>query len=88
MASWQKPHIERSHEFIRQVIPKGVSMDSYTQADITLMTNHINSVSRDSLGGLCPYDSAKAFIGRKLPKILGLQKIAPDDVTLRPTLLK
>lgn len=88
MASWQKPHIERSHEFIRQVIPKGVSMDNFTQADITLMTNHINSVSRDSLGGLCPYDSAKAFIGRKLPKILGLQKIAPDDVTLRPTLLK
>lgn len=88
MASWQKPHIERSHEFIRQVIPKGVSMDSYTQADITLMTNHINSVSRDSLGGLCPYDVAKAFIGRKLPKILGLQKITPDDVTLRPTLLK
>ena len=88
MASWQKPHIERSHEFIRQVIPKGVSMDCFTQADITLMTNHINSVSRDSLGGSCPYDAAKAFIGRKLPKILGLQKIAPDDVILRPALLK
>ncbi len=36
----------------------------------------------------CPYDAAKAFIGRKLPKILGLQKIAPDDVILRPSLLK
>ena len=36
----------------------------------------------------CPYDAAKAFIGRKLPKILGLQKIAPDDVILRPLLLK
>lgn len=31
MASWQKPHIERSHEFIRQVIPNGVSMDCFTQ---------------------------------------------------------
>lgn len=37
MSSWQKPHIERSHEFICQVIPKGTSMDDFTQEDITLM---------------------------------------------------
>ena len=55
-------------------------MDNYAQADITLMTNHINSVSRDSIGGSYPYDAAKAFIGRKLQKMLGLQKNSPDDV--------
>ncbi len=48
-ASWEKPHIERNHEYIRMVIPKGVSMDNFTQADIIVMTNHINSVSRDIL---------------------------------------
>ena len=88
MASWQKPRIERSHEFIRQVIPKGVSMDGFTQQDITLMTNHINSLARDSLNGLCPYDAAKKLLGRKLPKLLCLKKIDPDEVTLRPGLLK
>ena len=65
MASWQKPHIERSHEFIRQVLPKGCSFDELTQQDITLLTNHINSVCRDSLGGICPYDAAKDFIAKK-----------------------
>ena len=88
MASWQKPHIERSHEYIRQVIPKGVSMDDLTQNDITLLVNHINSLSRDSLNGLCPFDAAKQLLGRKLPKLLDLKKINPDDVVLRPSLLK
>ncbi len=88
MASWQKPHIERSHEYIRQIIPKGISMDDLMQEDITLMLNHINSLSRDSLNGACPFDAAKQILGRKLPKLLGLKKIPPDDVILRPSLLK
>lgn len=88
MSSWQKPHIERSQEFIRQVIPKGISMDGFTQEDITLMLNHINTLSRDSLNGACPFDAAKKPLGRKLPKLLGLKKIPPDDVILRPSLLK
>ena len=87
MASWQKPHIERSHEYIRQIIPKGISMDNFTQEDITLMLNHINSLSRDSLNGLCPFDAARHLLGRRLPELLGLKKISPDDVVLRPSLL-
>ena len=50
--------------------------------------NHINSLSRDSLGGKCSFDAAKQLLGRKLPKLLGLKKISPDDVVLRPSLLK
>lgn len=88
MASWQKPHIERNHEFIRQVLPKGYSFEKLTQADATLLANHINSVARDSLNGLCPYDAAKDFIAKKLPYLLNLRKIKPDEVMLRPTLLK
>ena len=44
MASWQKPHIERSHEYIRQVLPKGKFFDKLTQVDVTLLANHINSI--------------------------------------------
>lgn len=87
MASWQKPHIERSHEYIRQVLPKGKSFDKLTQADATLLANHINSISRDSLDGKCPYDVAKDFIAKKLPYILGLRKIPADRVLMRPSLL-
>lgn len=87
MASWQKPHIERNHEFIRQVLPKGKSFDKLTQDDVTLLTNHINSISRDSLDGKCPYDAAKDFIAKKLPCVLGLRRIPADQVLMRPTLL-
>ncbi len=88
MASYQKPHVERNHEFIRQVIPKGRSFDDFTQADITKLANHINSLARESLDNCCPYDAAKKFLGPKTVKILNLRKIKPDDVILRPSLLR
>ena len=88
MASYQKPHIERNHEYIRQVIPKRKSFDSFTQNDITKLTNHINSFIRESLNMNCPYDMAKDFLGPKTIRLLDLRKIKPDDVTLRPSLLR
>ncbi|MBP5413993.1 MAG: IS30 family transposase [Lachnospiraceae bacterium] len=88
MASYQKPHIERNHEFIRQVIPKGRSFDEFTQQDMTKLQNHINSFSRDSLHGKCPLDSAKSFIGPKASMLLGIRKIKPDDIILNSSLLK
>ena len=58
MASWQKPHIEKNHEFIRYVLPKGSSFDDFNQEHITLLTNHINSLARDSLNGKTPFSIA------------------------------
>ena len=52
--SSQKGQLEKNHEFIRHVIPKGKSMHNYTQDDITLLARHINSVARDSLNERCP----------------------------------
>ena len=31
MASYQKPHVEKNHEYIRYIIPKGKSFDNRTQ---------------------------------------------------------
>ena len=56
MASWQKPHIEKNHEYIRYVVPKGKSFTPYQQEDITLLMNHINSTNRASLKGKAPYE--------------------------------
>ena len=49
MASYQKPHVEKIHEYIRYITPKGISLNNRTQEEITLMMNHINSTSRASL---------------------------------------
>ena len=46
MASWQKGRLERNHEFIRYIIPKGRSFDGLSTKGVTLMMNHINSITR------------------------------------------
>jgi IS30 family transposase len=86
-AAWQKPHIERTNQFIRYVIPRHTSLDPFTQEDMTLLCNHINSFSRDRLVGKSPFDVVGKNAG-KLLEVLGLARIPPDDVLLKPALLK
>ena len=45
----QKGSCERNHEFLRMFIPKGTSLDAFTQRDISLMVDHINSYGRPGL---------------------------------------
>jgi len=88
MASWQKPHIEKNHEFIRYAIPKGKSLNPYTQEDITLLMNHINSTKRPSLGNKAPYELIEDDDEdmKALCELLKMHLIPPDEVHLRPDL--
>lgn len=90
MASWQKGELEKNHEYIRYVIPKGTSLDPYTQEDMNLLMNHINSVKRPSLHGRCPYETvAEGDENMKwLMELLKMDIIQPDDVHLKPSLFK
>ena len=89
MASWQKPHIEKNHEFIRYVIPKGRSLNPYTQEDMTLLMNHINSVRRPSMNYQSPYELVTANDQDMLAlmNLLKMHLIPPDEVQLMPDLL-
>ena len=84
----QKGRLEKSHEFIRYIITKGRSMHSLTDEKVPLMTNHVNSVARDGLNGQTPFDLAELLLSKKVLTSLGLQKISPDCVILKPALLK
>lgn len=84
----QKGKLEKNHEYIRYVIPKGRSMYKYTQDDINLMTSHINSTARDSLNGSTPFDLAELLIDKKIPALAGLNKVSPDNVMLKPALIE
>lgn len=88
MCSWQKPHCEKNHEYIRKICPKGTSFDDYTQVDIKLMMSHINSSPRQSLGGLSPFALAKLMLPGALLECFGLTEIPPDEIVLTPALLK
>ena len=87
-ASWQKPHLEKNHEYIRYVLPKGKSFNPYTQEDITLLLNHINSTRRSKWNGQCPYELATSPDILRLMQLLGLHQLPADEVRLNPKLLK
>ena len=87
-ASYQKPHVEVNHEFIRRILPKGKSFDNLEQSDINLMMSHINSYNREKLGNKSPIDIFRFIYGRNTPKILGISKVAPNDIIIKPELLK
>ena len=84
----QKGRLEKNHEFIRYVIPKGRSMYRYTQEDINLMTSHINSTARDSLNGATPFDLAALLLDTKIPALAGQVRIPADGVCLKPSLIE
>lgn len=88
MCSWQKPHCEKNHEYIRKICPKGTSFDHMTQRDVNLMMSHINSSPRHSLCGVTPFSLAKTMLPPELMDFFGQTEIAPDDVILTPDLLK
>lgn len=88
MCAWQKPGVEKSHEYIRYILPKGSSFDSLTQWDVDRIMNHINSSARASLNGLPPIRLAQLLFDQETYHTLKLREISPDDIILTPDLLK
>lgn len=88
MASWQKPGIEKNHEYIRNILPKGSSFDKLTQWDILKLANHINSTARASLNGRTPLELAQLLLEKHSFNAFGLKEIPCDDIILKPKLLK
>lgn len=84
--SGQKGKIEVNHEYIRRFIPKGISFDNYTQDDINLMINHINSVKRDSLSGCNPYYLIKEFLSKEIINLFDIEEINQKDIILKTKL--
>lgn len=86
--SSQKGSCERNHEFIRYVLPKGVSFDNLNQKDVDLIFSHINSTPRNSLGFKTPFELFKTAFGIEVLTILNINEINKDDVHLKPELIK
>ncbi len=89
MASGQKGRLEKNHEYIRYVIKKGTSLNQFSQEDITLLMNHINSTKRPGMRGLSPYeliyDDDEDM--QMLSKFIGMKIIPADEVNLTKSLL-
>lgn len=87
-ASWQKGAIEKNHEFIRYVLPKGSTFDNLTQEKVNKLMSNINSTSRDKLNGKTPYEAIMLTLDEDIIQRLGNTRIVADEVNLSPNLLK
>lgn len=85
---YQKGAIEVNHELIRRILPKGTSFDNLTQRDVDLMMSHINSYKRKKLNNRTPYEMFSFLYGEELANKLGIVSVAPENVVLKPHLLK
>lgn len=86
--SEQKGELEKNHEYIRYVLPKGKSFDELTKEQVLLLMNHINNTARPKLHGSTPMKEALQSFDKKSMEKLGLEIILPDDICLKPELLK
>lgn len=87
-ASWQKGALEKNHEYIRYVFPKGSSFAGMTYDKCAFLASHINGVPRLSLNGQTPYDLACILIGKELLDKLEIRHIEADDVCLNTKLFR
>lgn len=83
----EKGACENNHEFIRRIIPKGKDIGQYSQDQINLMMNHINSYGRPELGNKPPYEMLSFYYSKRVLKKLGFEPVEPNDIILKPSLL-
>jgi IS30 family transposase len=85
--SSQKPHVEKNHTLLRDIVPQGASFDDFSQETVNLIFSHINSVKRYALNGHTPLELFAFTFGEELPALLGIENIPPNSVIQSPKLL-
>ena len=85
---YEKGRVENNHEFIQRIIPKGYSMNCYSQEDINKMMSHINSYGRPMYNGRSPAEIFVSMYGETVLHLLGQELIPKEKIILKPSLLK
>ena len=88
LSSHQKASCEKNHVELRKILPKKTSFEELTNYDMAIVASHVNSYPRKSLGGIAPIDLAAEALPKDLLEGLGIKRIPPQDVVLKPSLLK
>lgn len=89
MESNQKSEAERNHEQLRRILPKGRSdFDRLSGWDVSVCCSHVNSYPVARLGGKCAIEASEGLVPRGLLEFLGVERIPPDDVCLKPWLMR
>ena len=93
MQSGQKGSLENNHIELRYILPKETNLFALGltgQEPLNLICSHINSVSKEILHGKSHFDCIDFYAPDLLSKFkdFGLSVIPPDDILLKPYLIK
>ncbi|MEG0865396.1 MAG: helix-turn-helix domain-containing protein [Clostridia bacterium] len=84
----QKPHVEKNHTILRDIVPSGSSFDDFTQKTVNMIFSHVNAIARKSLNGKSPFDVFAFTFGADAALTLGIHHVDVADVIQSPRLLK
>lgn len=87
MKSGQKGRCEKNHVELRKIIPKGTSFQHLTPRKLAIVCSHVNSYGRPLLGGSSPYQLASQVLPEELFVGLGIERVAPEEVIMKPGLV-
>lgn len=87
-ASYEKPHIEKNHTLLRDIVPKGNSFNDFTQDTVNMIFSHINAVKRKQFNGKSAYDLFTFSYSKELADVFEIKYISPENVIQTPALLK
>lgn len=63
-SAWERPVNERSNRLLRRYIPKGSTIQSYTDDDVLMFADEINALPRKRLGYQTPEELFEAELDR------------------------
>lgn len=86
--SSQKPHVEKNHTLLRDILPSGHSFDGLTQDMVNVIFSHVNSVARKGLNGKTSHEVFAFTFGTTVADTLGIRPISAADVVQSPRLLE
>mgnify|MGYP002621269281 CR=1 FL=1 len=94
--SSQKPHVENTHNYVRDIIPNEIDLSNITQENLDLVFSHINSTPRKIYKGKTPFEMFEFLYsteenpkrGKEILNKLNIKEIKRDEVILKPYLIK
>ncbi len=86
--SQQKGKIEKNHEELRKIFPKGFDFNLINQDQLNLALNHINNYPRSILNDKTPYELFSVQVSPILLELNNSKKIPFKNLLLKPKLIK
>ena len=80
----REAHCERNHEKFRYVVPKGISLDGFSQEDVDEMFSDVDSYATKATEWKRPCELLAGSYSPELLSFTGVRPMSVTDVNLRP----